>query len=168
MSCCNSCASGGACSGPRIGGTSVSFPGRAFVIPTRSANAPVLGVGRGLGAFWDAYLDPKELKAETFTKAFEAGLKTPRAQAIDLSQMLDARMPSFDVPRFEMSESRPLSEIAASVPQFTVQDPGYGYGGSSGGGGVSRSGMLIGLGVAAAAFFVIKSKLSRRAARPAA
>lgn len=169
MSCCSSCSSGGPCSGPKLGGTSVKFPGRSFVVPTRSANQPLLGAASaGTSSFWGAYLNPNELKAETFTKAFEAGLKTPRAQAMDLSRMLDVRTPSFDMPRFSLPDSRPLSEVISSVPAYEIQSPGGVYG-SSAGGGVSRMGMLLGVGAVAAAFLFFKSKIGKKApVRPAA
>lgn len=183
MSCCNSCASGGPCSGPKLGGTSVKFPGRLFAIPTRSANRPLLGAVTCSGgtctvgassirpaaassstgsSFWSAFLDPTEIKGETFTKAFEAGLKAPRAQAMDLSRMLDVRVPSFDAPRFSLPDSRPLSEIASSVPQYGIESPGSVFGGSRGG-GVSRSGILLGLGAVAAVVLVLKSRKAKPA-----
>jgi hypothetical protein len=159
-----------------------------FKIPTRSANAPLLGAVTCSGgqcivtdgasvkpavgssatgsSFWSAYLNPNELKAETFTKAFEAGLKAPRAQAMDLSRMLDVRTPSFDMPRFSLPDSRPLSEVISSVPAYEIQSPGGGYG-SSAGGGVSRMGMLLGVGAVVAAVLVFKSKRAKAtAAKP--
>lgn len=164
MGCCGSCDAGRPCEGLRIGGTQIAFPGRAFSVRAKSANRPRIGA---VGAsFWDTLINSPELKADTFVRSFEAGQKSVRNEATDLSRMLDVRYPSSELPEYHTPNREPLAAVAESVrpgdfalPSVSIVPGGGGY--ASAGGG---SKLLVGVAVLGVGFILLRKLRAQKAA----
>ncbi len=177
MACCSSCASGGPCSEPKLGGTRMAFPARADLVFVKGGvkGSGRLGEAKTGSSFWDAFSAGYE--PGQFTKSLQAGAFSSSDVSRGMNSYgarggIDYPMPQMnklEAPRVDLSalQSRnaPLQAATSINPaSFAIEIPSIyaGSGGMTGGAAAGGIGKVLVLGGILAAVVVGFKKFRAR------